>query len=620
MSFPDLRSFLRHLEAAGQLARVRCEVDPDQEVTIIQHRVLAAGGPALLFERVKGSPYRLVTNLFGTPGRVAAAFGRPPGEISQQLVDLASGLMPPSLGALWSARRDIRRLLRARLKTVARGPVLETSFAPPQLDRLPCLTCWPLDGGPFFTLPLVHTVDPVSGVGNLGIYRLQRFDAGSTGMHWQIEKGGGFHFQNACRLGRPLPVSVFLGGPPALTLAAITPLPEGLDERLLAALIMGEPLEVILRQSGHRIPAQAEFVLEGSVAPGDMRQEGPFGDHLGHYSHSAQFPVFRVERLLARQDAIFPATVVGKPPQEDYYIGEALQELTLPLLKFTKPAVADLWAYPETGFHPLAVASVRERYPHEALKHALGLLGEGQLSLTKVLILVPAGVNVRDFAAVSNALWANLDPSSGLHLLAPTAQDTLDFTGPALNTGSRLILLALPSPSSPPSPPSSSSPSHSTACGLASSSSPAPFRTLPPSPPPRGPAVHPDIRALAPLGRAFLIAQLHDNADLPAVRNALAVHPLTGNYLFHVLVSADVPVDDPRLILWGWFTRFDPLADLHPFALERAGNRLIFQFPIAIDATWKPGYRLPVAFDPDLERKVLARWGRYEIPRSGAPQ
>jgi len=591
--FTDLRSFVHDLESDGDLVRVTEPVDPVQEVTVIQHRVLPRGGPALLFENVQGSPYRLATNLFGTKQRVYKALGAEPAELGERIASLAERLMPPSPRNLWGARKDLLSLVRARLREVRSGPILEQQLAPPQLDRLPCLTCWPLDGGPFFTLPLVHTVDPVTGVGNLGIYRLQRFDDRTTGMHWQIEKGGAFHFRKACDQGVPLPISVFLGGPPALTIAAITPLPEGFDERLLAALMMGRPLDVIQREgTGHRIPATAEFVLEGTVSDGDLRREGPFGDHLGHYSHSADFPVFRVDRLLARKDAIFPATVVGKPPQEDYFIGEALQEMTLPLLKMVRSGVRDLWSYPESGFHPLAVASVDERYPREALKHALGLLGEGQLSLTKVLIVTNGHGDVRDFEAVSRTVWQNLDPADGLHLLAPTAQDTLDFTGPAMNTGSRLILLAMDRPEGP-------------------------LRDAPPREPPPARQVHRQIAGLARLGEAFLVAQVADGGDPAAVREALAEHPVTAQYLFHVLVSADVPLDDPMLVLWGWFTRFDPLADLHPARREQAGNRLLLVPPIAIDATWKVGYRRRVAFDPDVESAVESNWERYGIHLPG---
>ncbi len=590
MIHPDLRSFIRHLEQKGDLVRISEPVDPNQEITVIQHRVLPQDGPALLFENVKSSPYRLVSNLFGTYDRVVEAMGAHPQEIGEKVPALVARMMPPTFGKLWANRSPISSLLKARLKRVKRGPVLATEQSPPDINRLPVLTCWPLDGGPFFTLPLVHTVDPVTGVGNLGIYRLQRFSATSTGMHWQIEKGGGFHFQQAVSLEKPLPISVILGGPPALTIAAVTPLPEGIDERLLAALMLQRPLEVIPRETtGHLIPASAEFVLEGTVTPGDEEQEGPFGDHLGHYSHSARFPVFRIHRMLARKDAIYPATVVGKPPQEDFHIGVALQEMTLPLLKMIRPAVSDLWSYPESGFHPLAVASVKERYPKESLKHALGLLGEGQLSLTKVLIVTGTSCgDVRDFRQVSRALWQHLDPSEGIHLLAPTAQDTLDFTGPAMNTGSRLILLAPDRPSGP-------------------------LRSEPPKAPPKGPDVHDGIDRVAPFGEAFLIVRVVEGADKAAIREALAAHPGTMEYLFHVLVSEDVPIDDPMMVLWGWFTRFDPLVDIHPAKREMDHNRILFYFPIAIDATWKEGYRKPVVLDPEVKARVEKKWTKYGI-------
>ncbi len=589
MSFKDLRAFLDHLEVQGDLARITREVDPVQDVTIIQHRVLEAGGPALLFENVKGSPYRMVTNLFGTPARVRSLFGKDPAEIGEQVASLSEQLMPPSGQALWKSRKLIWSCLQARMKTVKSGPILENVFTPPQLEKIPCLTCWPLDGGPFFTLPLVHTVDPVSGQGNMGIYRLQRYDNSSTGMHWQIEKGGGFHFAKACELEQPLPVSVFIGGPPALTIAAIAPLPEGIDERLLAALIMGKPLDVISRKdTNHRIPASAEFVLEGSVSPNDTQREGPFGDHLGHYSHSADFPVFRVNRMLARKDAIYPATVVGKPPQEDYYIGEALQWLTLPLLKMIKPGIKDLWAYPETGFHPLAVMSVRERYRHEGLKHAFSVLGEGQLSLTKVLIVVDDDVDVHDFERVGDAIYDHFDPSEDLFLMSPMAQDTLDFTGTAINEGSRMIISATRKSSSP-------------------------LRKEPPPSLSDVGNLHKDIREIKTLSKAVLVVQVSKGADLKSVREALFRHSAACKYLFHVLVSEDVPMNDRRLILWGWFTRFDPMNDIYPASSEQNGNRLNLHAPISIDATWKEGYRRPVAFDPEHQRHVDKEWDSYGI-------
>ncbi|MBI5700778.1 UbiD family decarboxylase [Candidatus Saganbacteria bacterium] len=587
MIYKNLRDYIDDLAKRGELVRITEEVDPDQEITIIQHRFLAEKGPALLFENLKGYPgRRLVSNLYGTQERTNLVFGKHPGEIGNDLVSLATDLMPPTIGKLWENRNKIFRIINSRMRSVSSCPVLENIEEPAHLNQLPVLTCWPLDGGPFFTLPLVHTEHPENGTGNLGIYRLQRFDDTSAGMHWQIEKGGGFHFKVASALNRKLPISVILGGPPALTMAAIAPLPEGIDERLLAALILGAPLNMIKRkQTGHRIPSQAEFVLEGSVTPGDVRKEGPFGDHLGHYSHSANFPVFRVDRILSRKDAIYPATVVGKPPQEDYYIGCALQEMTIPLLKFMHKGISDLWAYPETGFHPLAVASVNERYTHEALKHAFAILGEGQLSLTKILMVVGSDCkDIKDFRNVSRSLWRNLDPITGIHLIAPTAQDTLDFTGPTMNIGSRLILIA-PDRGNP-------------------------IRTNLPPNPPKATDVHKNIKKIVALGESFLIAQVDRSFDRESVIAALKANGASLKYLFHVLVSDDVDLESTMSMLWGWFTRFDPLKDIHPDGIKLDGNRAVFQFPICIDASWKTGYRKPVEFDPEIVKNVDKKWDK----------
>lgn len=592
MSFENLRMFLSFLEKRGELVRVTEEVDPNQEITVIQHRVIERQGPALLFENLKGHPgQRLVSNLFGTQARTDAAFGQAPAEIGAMMASLVHELVPPTLPRLWKNRGTIGRMLASRMRNVGDGPVLQETWEPASLDKLPVLTCWPLDGGPFFTLPLVHTCHPETGVGNLGIYRLQRYDGNSTGMHWQIEKGGGFHYQAAVARGEDLPASVILGGPPALFISAIAPLPEGIDERLLAALIMGKPLDVVRRkESGHRIPVQAEMVIEGVVSRTERRHEGPFGDHLGHYSHSADFPVFRAKRLLKRRDAIYPATVVGKPPQEDYYIGVALQDLTIPILRFMHPGILDLWAYPESGFHPLAAAKVTERYPREALKQAFAVLGQGQLSLTKVLILVNGDTeNIRDFRNVSASVFRNLDAAEGIHLIAPTAQDTLDFTGPAMNEGSRLILVA--------------------------TRRDKPVRTRLPDAPPAPADVHPDILRMNTLGPAFLTVQVRRGADKPAVLEALRHHRATKDYLFHVLLSDDVDMNSDMMQLWGWFTRFDPLSDLHPASREAKGNRLVFGFPIGIDAAWKEGYRKPVEFDPAVVKRVDEKWEKLGLGR-----
>jgi UbiD family decarboxylase len=593
MSFIDLESYIKRLETDDDLIRITTEVDPYLEVTLIQHRVMAERGKALLFENVKGSPYRLVSNLYGSDKRLLTLLGKEPEQIGEELLSLSEELMPPTLGALWEKKNTIFNVANSRLRTVGNGPILDRVTEPPNLDELPCLTCWPLDGGPFFTLPLVHTICPVTGKGNLGIYRMQRYDKAATGMHWQIEKGGGFHFAEAVKKGITFPVSVILGGPPVLTISAIAPLPEGIDERLLASYLLGGPLDVISRPSDHKIPAQADFVLEGTIESGDMRKEGPFGDHLGHYSHSAHFPVFRVKRVLSRKNAIYPATVVGKPPQEDLYIGNALQKMFVPLLKIIHKGITDLWSYPETGFHPLAVASVKERYEHEGLKHALSILGEGQLSLTKTLIIISEGRNVKDFQKVSEELWRNLDKER-LTLLSPTAQDTLDFTGPHINLGSRLILVA-------------------------TEKSSGPVRSHMPPPLPDCPsAIHSSIADLKRLGPAILIVKVRKNsAEDEGARTelikALQNSKPSSEYLFHVLVSEDVNIHDEMSTLWGWFTRFDPFKDLHPKSREISGNKLILNFPVTIDSQWKKGYRKPVEFDDDTIKLVDRKWKSYGI-------
>ena len=269
------------------------------------------------------------------------------------------------------------------LKRGSRGPVTDVVTHDVQLGALPAMTTWPDDGGPFITLPLVFTEHPDGRGHNLGMYRLQIHDARTTGMHWQIGKGGGFHYDVAEQRAKPLPVTVFLGGPPALMLSAVAPLPENVPELLLASLIAGERLTRIEGDWPHPLVAAAEFALIGEVTPHERRPEGPFGDHYGYYSLCHDYPVFHVATVARRRDAIFPATVVGKPRQEDFFIGDLLQELLSPLFPLVMPAVEKLWSYGETGYHSLSAAVVKQRYAREAMSSAFRILGEGQLSLTK---------------------------------------------------------------------------------------------------------------------------------------------------------------------------------------------------------------------------------------------
>src|SRR5829696_4808765 len=443
---PNLRSFLDLLERENDLVHIETEVDPDLELAEIHRRVIERGGPALLFTKVKGSRYPVVTNLFGTAGRIERAFGAKPEALVRQAVHVAESLLPPKPAALWQHRALALEALKLGTKKVRGAPVTEVVDRPARLDELPVLTTWQEDGGPFFTLPLVYTEHPAWGKHNLGMYRMQRFDAQTTGMHWQIHKGGGFHYHEAEAAGRPLPVTMFLGGPPALILSAIAPLPEDVPELVLASVLSGEKLRVVdsrLAGHPHRLVAEAEFALVGRVPPRERRPEGPFGDHYGYYSLRHDYPVFNVEAVYHRRDAVYPATVVGKPRQEDFFIGDYLQKLLSPLFPLVMPSVRDLWTYGETGFHSLCAAVVRERYKREALVSAFRILGEGQLSLTKFLILTDTPQDLSDFRKLFEHVLARARFESDLFIFSNVSMDTLDYTSGKVNEGSKAILLGL---------------------------------------------------------------------------------------------------------------------------------------------------------------------------------
>ncbi|MEQ1894697.1 MAG: UbiD family decarboxylase, partial [Planctomycetota bacterium] len=442
----DLQEFLRRLAAAGELVEIETEVSPELELAEVHRRVIAAGGPALLFKRVAGSDFPLVTNLFGTAKRVQLAFGDEPERLIAEVARLPHELVPPTPGKLWAKRALFTRLLAVGAKSGARGPVCEVEEAP-RLTRLPAIKTWKRDGGRFFTLPLVATQHPTSGVPNLGMYRIQVFDDARTGLHMQIGKGGGFHLAAAEELEQPLPVVIHLGGPPALILAAIAPLPENVPEFLVASLALGARLPLVRRGAG-RPPlfASAELALEGDVRPRERAPEGPFGDHYGYYSETHDYPVFRCARVFRRRAPVIPATVVGKPRQEDFFLGDYLQELLSPLFPLAMPGVRDLWSYGETGYHSLAAAVVHERYKREAMASAFRILGEGQLALTKFLLVLDRTVDLRDFRAVLTHVLARADFRTDLFVFANLSMDSLDYAGPKINEGGKGVLLGLGEP------------------------------------------------------------------------------------------------------------------------------------------------------------------------------
>ncbi len=581
--FPHLRAFLDRLRQDDELVTIEAPVSARLEVAEIHRRVIAAGGPALLFTNVEGAEVPLVTNLFGTARRAELAFGRRPERLIRRLVEVVETIVPPSLGKLWGARDLGAAALKVGVKSRSKGAVSEVVSADVRLDRFPVLTTWPEDGGPFVTLPLVYTRHPEDGSSNLGIYRLQVHDARTTGMHWQIGKGGGFHYAVAEARGESLPATVFLGGPPALILAAVAPLPENVPEMLLASLIAGERLSTCPGPGAHALVAEAEIALIGSVPPGKRRPEGPFGDHYGYYSLQHDYPVFEISHIARRADAIYPATVVGKPRQEDFFIGNLLQELLSPLFPLVMPAVVDLWSYGETGYHSLAAAVVKQRYAREAMASAFRILGEGQLSLTKFLIVVDRKTDLRDFKGVLTHLLERTHPETDLFVFSNVAMDTLDYTGPSVNEGSKGVWLGL---------------------GDAVRDLPREFR----------PAVDPPLGVRDP--RVFspgcLVVGGPAVSTEPGAAVRFAEHAAFDGW--PLVVVSDEPArasSSPMNFLWTTFTRFEPGADIHARSKRIVRNHVAYSAPVVIDARRKSGFPDELYADEATAAKVTARWKEY---------
>jgi menaquinone biosynthesis decarboxylase len=593
--FRTLGEFLTDLERRGDLKRVTREVDWEYEVTEIACREAKAEGPALLFERVRGAAFPLAVNVLAARRRIEWALGRDPKSIGDELEEILHAVPPRALGDLMALRGSAGRLLAMRPRRVGQAPSQRYALGA-DLTRLPILKLWPQDGGRFVTFPLVLTEHPTTRRRNLGIYRMHVYDAATTGMHWQIGKGGGFHYHEAEKLGRGLGVAVHVGMDPATLLAAVAPLPEGIDELAFAGFLRGAPTRITKARSlDVDVLADAEFVIEGMVPAGERRREGPFGDHFGHYSHAAPFPVFHVRSVTHGRRPVFQASVVGKPPQEDKFMGEAVQEFFAGVLRVIHPEVVDLWAYFEAGFHNLLVVSVENRFAREARKTALGLLGLGQLSLTKCVVLVDEDVNPRDRAAVFGAIAKNFDPAEDLLLIPGVPLDTLDFTSFTMNLGSKMVFDAQTKGRVVGS------------AGVEGRANPHPAGASTP------PAALPDPRQFEPIALdhrlawgAMLVVQVA--GDARAAVETWVRRPEYAGVKLIVAVSPDVPLDDDELLLWGIFTRFDCARDLIPAAVESRGAWVSCRGPLGIDATWKQGYPDPVANEPEVIERVNATW------------
>jgi len=457
MSYQSLRQCVDDLERQGELVRIEEPIDAHLEAAAIHRRVFAAGGPALLFTNVRGCRFPMLSNLFGTIERARLIF-REGLQAVAQLIEVKSDPQR-LLRRPWRYWKTPHYAATMLPKFVRSGPVLAQQTT---IGQLPALKSWPQDGGPFITLPIVYTeaaLQPGWKHSNLGMYRVQlggnEYTADQEiGLHYQIHRSIGVHHADAIRAGKPLRVNIFVGGPPALTVAAVMPLPEGMSELTFAGVLNRRRVRMVRRDGGLPICADADFCITGTIDPDRLLPEGPFGDHLGYYSLKHPFPVMRVERVFHRQDAIWPFTVVGRPPQEDTLFGQLIHEMTGPMIPVVLPGVHAVHAVDAAGVHPLLLAIGSERYmpffdaarPQELLTQANAILGQGQLSLAKFLLIAAQSdapeLDLHDEGAFLRHMLRRADWTRDLHFRTQTTIDTLDYSGAGLNAGSKVVIAA----------------------------------------------------------------------------------------------------------------------------------------------------------------------------------
>ncbi len=452
MAHDTFSSFLGTLERAGELLRIAEPTATELEITALSDREMKrrGGGKALLFEQplVDGRPSRfpLAINTLGSERRMAMALGISSiDELVSRMTLLLKAKPPTSFGQALSMLRQGMDLLNARPKKVRSGPCKEVIHRfdpdggdPFSLADLPILKCWPKDGGRFITLPNVHTRDPDTGTRNLGMYRMQVFDGRTTGMHWQVHKVGARHGKRYYERGERMPVAVCLGGDPSHTFAATAPLPDGLDEILFSGFARQRPVELVRCESVDlEVPSDSDFVLEGFVLPGETRAEGPFGDHTGFYTPVDDYPVFHLTAITHRKQAVYPATVVGAPPMEDFYIGDASVRVFLPVFQMNFPEIMDMCLPAEGVFHNLVFVSIRKQYPWQAYKIMHGLWGMGQMMFSKYIIVVDEDCDVRNTSEVLFRMCANTDPQRDTTFVKSPC-DALDHGPTEPNIGSHM--------------------------------------------------------------------------------------------------------------------------------------------------------------------------------------
>ncbi|WP_246298988.1 menaquinone biosynthesis decarboxylase [Desulfolutivibrio sulfodismutans] len=432
---------MKALEGAGELKRIAAQLDPYLEVAEVTDRVSKKHGPALFFENVGQSGFPVLTNAFGSYTRMHMALQVESLEaLASEITEFMEIEKPSGIIKKLKLLPKLARMANIFPKEVGSGPCQDVVLTGDDVDLsiMPVLTTWPGDAGPFITLPGVITKNPETGKRNLGMYRMQVFDKKTTGMHWHRHKGGAYHYHLAEKLGKRLEMAVCIGPDPAVTYAATAPLPDELDEMLFAGFLRHSPVELVkCKTVDIEVPANAQFVLEGYVEPGERRREGPFGDHTGYYSLADDYPVFHVTALTHRRDAIYPATLVGPPPMEDCFMGKATERLFLPLIKKQLPEIMDLSLPLEGVFHNLCFVSIDKRYPGQAKKVMYALWGLGQMMFTKIIVVVDKNVNVQNTSEVLWRLGNNVDPRRDV-VMVDGPLDALDHASPLAFYGGKM--------------------------------------------------------------------------------------------------------------------------------------------------------------------------------------
>ncbi len=601
MGYRNMQDCLRDLERAGQLVRIAAPLDADLEIGAVQRRVFAAGGPALLFENVRGCRFPMAANVFGTLGRLRWIF-----RDTLPTLERLFALKVDPLAALrrpWRYARTPLALVHALPRTVADGPALARRA---KVSDLPQLKSWPMDGGAYVTLPQVYSESPARpgyGASNLGMYRVQLSgndyaqDA-EVGLHYQIHRGLGHHHAEALARGERLPVSVFVGGAPAMTLAAVMPLPDGMPEVFFAGALGGHRMPMIRRDGALPVPAQADFCIQGHIVPGTGKPEGPFGDHLGYYSLAHDFPVLEVDAVFHRPDAVWPFTTVGRPPQEDTVFGTFIHELTASLVPTVFSGIHEVHAVDAAGVHPLLLAVGSERYvpyatrrtPQELITGAMALLGSTQTSLSKYVLIAAreddSRLSAHDVPDFLRHMLERVDLARDLHFITRTTMDTLDYSGISLNQGSKLVWAS---------------------CGerrrALATELPSEL-TLPQG--------FGEPRLMAP-GILAVRGPAHkrgrDEHDPLMTRLAKALER-SGDLSGLPLVAC---VDDSAFstaswdnFLWTVFTRSDPATDLYGAGAFTHCKHWGCTGPLVVDARLKTYHAPPLEPDPEIERRVDA--------------